>query len=154
MHQASISPTQEMHILRNLSHLGHYLYITRGCRGGQQFILTALYREGDMTQKDLLAKTKNASASLSEMVSKLEAKGLIERTRVDKDRRQTLLSLTKEGRKQAQKAQESIESFESQALSVLSDEEKTVFCGYLDRLVEHWDTCIKDEKGETTCQKK
>lgn len=154
MHQAPISPTQEMHILRNLSHLGHYLYITRGCRGGQQFILTALYRDGDMTQKDLLAKTKNASASLSEMVSKLEAKGLIKRTRVDKDRRQTLLSLTKEGRQQAQEAQKSIESFEAQALSVLSDEEKTVFCGYLDRLVEHWDTCIKDEKGETTCQKK
>ena len=154
MHQAPISPTQEMHILRNLSHLGHYLYITRGCRGGQQFILTALYREGDMTQKDLLSRTKNASASLSEMVSKLEAKGLIERTRVDTDRRQTLLSLTKEGRKQAQEAQESIESFEAQALSVLSDEEKNVFCGYLDRLVEHWDTCIKDEKGETTCQKK
>ena len=154
MHQAPISPTQEMHILRNLSHLGHYLYITRGCRGGQQFILTALYREGDMTQKDLLARTKNASASLSEMVSKLEAKGLIERTRVDKDRRQTLLSLTKEGRKQAQEAQESIESFEAQALSVLSDKEKNVFCGYLDRLVEHWDTCIKDQKGETTCQKK
>ena len=154
MHQAPISPTQEMHILRNLSHLGHYLYITRGCRGGQQFILTALYREGDMTQKDLLSRTKNASASLSEMVSKLEAKGLIERTRVDTDRRQTLLSLTKEGRKQAQEAQESIESFEAQALSVLSDEEKNVFCGYLDRLVEHWDTCIKDEKGETICQKK
>ena len=154
MHQAPFSPTQEMHILRNLSHLGHYLYITRGCRGGQQFILTALYRDGDMTQKDLLAKTKNASASLSEMVSKLEAKGLIERTRVDKDRRQTLLSLTREGRQQAQEAQKSMESFEAKALSVLSDEEKTVFCGYLDRLVEHWDTCIKDEKGETTCQKK
>jgi len=154
MHQAPTSPTQEMRIIRNLGHLGHYLYITRGCRGGQQFILTALYCDGDMTQKDLLAKTKNASASLSEMVSKLEAKGLIERTRVDKDRRQTLLSLTKEGRQQAQEAQKSIESFEAQALSVLSDEEKTVFCGYLDRLVEHWDTCIKDEKGETTCQKK
>ena len=154
MHQASTSPTQEMRIIRNLGHLGHYLYITRGCRGGQQFILTALYRDGDMTQKDLLARTKNASASLSEMVSKLEAKGLIERTRVDTDRRQTLLSLTKEGRKQAQEAQESIESFEARALSVLSDEEKTVFCGYLDRLVEHWDTCFKDEKGETTCQKK
>ena len=154
MHQAPISPTQEMHILRNLSHLGHYLYITRGCRGGQQFILTALYREGDMTQKDLLARIKNASASSSEIVSKLEAKCLIERTRVDTDRRQTLLSLTKEGRKQAQEAQESIESFEARALSVLSDEEKTVFCGYLDRLVEHWDTCFKDEKGETTCQKK
>ena len=154
MHQAPTSPTQEMRIIRNLGHLGHYLYITRGCRGGQQFILTALYRDGDMTQKDLLARTKNASASLSEMVSKLEAKGLIERTRVDTDRRQTLLSLTKEGRKQAQEAQESIESFEARALSVLSDEEKTVFCGYLDRLVEHWDTCFKDEKGETTCQKK
>ena len=51
MHQASTSPTQEMRIIRNLGHLGHYLYITRGCRGGQQFILTALYRDGDMTQK-------------------------------------------------------------------------------------------------------
>lgn len=154
MHQAPTSPTQEMRIIRNLGHLGHYLYITRGCRGGQQFILTVLYRNGDMTQKDLLAKTTNTSASLSEMVSKLEAKGLIERTRVDKDRRQTLLSLTQEGRKQAQEVQESIGSFETQALSILSDKEKTVLCEYLDRLVEHWDTFNKDEKGETTCQKK
>ena len=45
MHQAPTSPTQEMRIIRNLGHLGHYLYITRGCRGGQQFILTALYRD-------------------------------------------------------------------------------------------------------------
>ena len=123
MHQAPTSPTQEMRIIRNLGHLGHYLYITRGCRGGQQFILTVLYRNGNMTQKDLLAKTKNTSASLSEMVSKLEAKGLIERTRVDKDRRQTLLSLTQQGRKQAQEVQESIGSFETQALSILSDKE-------------------------------
>ena len=107
-----------------------------------------------MTQKDLLAKTKNTSASLSEMVSKLEAKGLVERTRVDKDRRQTLLSLTKEGRKQAKESQEAIESFEARALSILSDEEKVTFCAYLDRLVEHWDTINRDEKGETSCQKK
>ena len=88
------------------------------------------------------------------MVSKLEAKGLVERTRVDKDRRQTLLSLTKEGRNQAKEAQETIDSFEAQALSVLSDEEKVTFCAYLDRFVAHWDTINKDEKGETTCQKK
>ena len=154
MHQASTSPTQEMRIIRNLGHLGHYLYITRGCRGGQQFILTTLYRDGEMTQKDLLAKTKNASASLSEMVSKLETKGLVERARVDKDRRQTLLSLTKEGRKQAKEAQESIDSFETHALSILSDEEKVTFCTYLDRLVEHWDTINREEKGEAACQKK
>ena len=154
MHQAPTSPTQEMRIIRNLGHLGHYLYITRGCRGGQQFILTALYRDGNMTQKDLLAKTKNTSASLSEMVSKLETKGLVERTRVDKDLRQTLLSLTKKGRQKAEEAQESIKSFESQALSVLSDEEKVTFCAYLDRLVEHWNTISREEKGETTCQKK
>ena len=154
MHQAPAPPNQEVRIIFNLSRLGHHLYITRGCRGGQQFILTALYRDGDMTQKDLLAKTANTSASLSEIVSKLEAKGLIERTRVDKDRRQTLLSLTKEGRKQAKEAQESIDSFEAQALSVLSDEEKVTFCTYLDRLVEHWGIVTKEEKGETACQKK
>ena len=154
MDQAPTSPSKEMRILWNLGRLGHHLYITRGSHGGQLFILTVLYRDGDMTQKDLLTKTKNTSASLSEMVSKLEAKGLIERTRVDKDRRQTLLSLTQEGRKQAQEVQESIGSFETQALSILSDKEKTVLCGYLDRLVEHWDTFNKDEKGETTCQKK
>ena len=116
--------------------------------------MTALYRDGDMTQKDLLTKTKNTSASLSEMVSKLEAKGLVERTRVDKDCRQTLLSLTKEGQKQAKEAQEAIESFEAHALSILSDKEKVTFCAYLDRLVEHWDTINRDEKGETACQKK
>lgn len=154
MHQAPIPPTQEMHIIRNLGYLGHYLYITRGCRGGQQFILSALYREGDMTQKDLLARTRTTSASLSEMVSKLETKGLIERTRVDKDRRQALLSLTQEGQKQAQAVQESVGSFEAQALTILSDEEKATLCEYLDRLVEHWDTLNKDKKGETTCQKK
>ena len=151
MDQASTSPTQEMRIIHNLGHLGHYLYITRGSRGGQLFILTALYHDGDMTQKDLLAKTKNTSASLSEMVSKLEAKGLVERTRVDNDRRQTLLSLTREGRKQAKEAQGSIKSFEAQALSVLSDEEKVTFCAYLDRLVAHWDTIDREEKGEAAC---
>ena len=49
------SETKEKQIIWDLSFLGRYLYLSRGKRGGQQFILISLYKNGDTTQKDLLA---------------------------------------------------------------------------------------------------
>ncbi|MBF0911516.1 MAG: winged helix-turn-helix transcriptional regulator [Atopobiaceae bacterium] len=147
------SETKEKQIIWDLSFLGRYLYLSRGKRGGQQFILISLYKNGDTTQKDLLAKSHNTSASLSEMVGKLETKGLIKRKRGDQDRRTATLSLTDTGVAQAKKAIDVITHFEKHAFSVLSDAEKDELTSYLDRLVTHWKEIDEEEKGEISCQK-
>ncbi len=131
MHQAPTSPTQRMRIIRNLSHLGHYLYITRGCRGGQQFILTALYRDGMLDAKDLLAKTKIPLHLFQKWWANQKQKVLLNVLVWAKDRKQTLTLWQKEGQKQVKETQKGpIESFWSAGFICSSDEEKTVF-GYL-----------------------
>ena len=82
-------------VLHNLGYFGHFLHIHAGGRSGQQHILVKLYKSGNhMTQRELQEQSCISSASLSEVLAKLEGAGLIERTRSDEDRRQLDIELT------------------------------------------------------------
>ena len=154
MHTPSASSAQEMRILHDLSFLGHYLYVNRGGRGGQQFVLTTLYAYGAMTQKELLSRTLNASASLSEVISKLESEGLVTRTRSEEDRRQFIVSLTELGTKRALEEEVKRQAFLDKALACVNEAEQTALLATLDTLVAHWKTLEKSKKGEALCQQK
>ena len=91
--------TPERRVLHDIGFFGHFIYTRRGGRGGKQHVLKTLYyADGQMTQRVLLEKTKTTSASLSEVVGKLESAGLVERERSEADRRQLVVRLTDEGR--------------------------------------------------------
>ena len=65
--------TPERRVLHDIGFFGHFIYTRRGGRGGKQHVLKTLYyADGQMTQRVLLEKTKTTSASLSEVVGKLE----------------------------------------------------------------------------------
>ena len=69
--------TPERRVLHDIGFFGHFIYTRRGGRGGKQHVLKTLYyADGQMTQRVLLEKTKTTSASLSEVVGKLESAGL------------------------------------------------------------------------------
>lgn len=121
-------------------------------RGGKQHVLKTLYyADGQMTQRALLEKTKTTSASLSEVVGKLESAGLVERERSEADRRQLVVRLTDEGRARAEAVIADKERFEHDAFSCLGPGELDELLGLLDRLHDHWERLKgnEDERGDT-----
>ncbi len=73
--------------------LGHGRTTARG----QGRILHTLAREGSLSQRQLQQLFAMRSASVSELLLKLERKGLITRQRSDQDRRSFVVSLTEAG---------------------------------------------------------
>ena len=145
------TPTSELplprHVLHNLGFFGHYLHLHAGGRSGQQHVLVKLYKsEGHMTQRELQEAAGISSASVSEVLAKLECAGLIARSRSDEDRRQMDIELTEAGRARAEDHIEERRRFEAQCLTCLTEEEQKQLVGMLDRLVEHWKT-IEGEEG-------
>ena len=145
-------PTSELplprHVLHDLGFCGHYLHINAGGRSGQQHVLVKLLHSGGhMTQRALQESAGISSASLSEVLTKLECAGLIQRTRSDEDRRQLDIALTQEGEARARMFVEKRRAFEAQCLACLDEQEQEQLVGMLDRLVEHW----KSIEGEGWC---
>lgn len=136
------------HVLHDLGFFGHYLHMNAGGRSGQQHLLVKLFRnDGHMTQRDLQEAAGISSGSMSEVVAKLEAAGLIVRTRCDEDRRQQEITLTDSGRGRAEELIEKRRAFEGECLACLDDDERQQLVVLLDRLVEHW----KGIEGKEAC---
>ena len=134
-------------ILHDLGFFGHYLHMHAGGRSGKQHILTKLHRSaGQLSQRELLEQASISSASLSEVLAKLEAEGLVRRDRSDEDRRQLVISLTEAGTEAAIAHHRAFEAFESECLTCLSEEEQGELLELLDRLAEHWRDM--ERKGE------
>ena len=92
----------ETRIMRNFGYFGYYLHVHWGGRNGKQHILVELLaHDGRMTQRELQEASCITSASLSEVIAKLEAEGLLARERSETDRRQLTVTLTEAGTKKA-----------------------------------------------------
>ncbi|MCK9174563.1 MAG: MarR family transcriptional regulator [Desulforhopalus sp.] len=101
---------------------------------GQGRILHTLAREGSLSQRQLQETFAMRSASVSELLLKLERKGLIERERSVEDRRSFLVNLTKEGKAAIDEKVEEQEPF-----SPLSSEEQEELQRLLVKLLRAWE---------------
>lgn len=141
-------------VLHDFGYFGHYLWLHRGGRGGRQRVLkTVLAHGGQMSQAELLESSAITSASLSEVVSKLEREELLIRTRSEVDRRQVLLTLTPCGMEKAAEVVRGREQFEKDALSCLSEAEIHELLSMLDRIVDHWKVLETLEKEGDACKR-
>lgn len=70
-----------------------------GLTADQFVLLTALAEEGGATQKELVRRTGSDPNTMSEMLARLEARGLVLRKRHAADGRARSVSLTEEGRR-------------------------------------------------------
>ena len=130
------SPSTETRIMRNFGYFGYYLHVHWGGRNGKQHILVELLSNGsEMTQRDLQEASCITSASLSEVIAKLEAEGLVTRERSVTDRRQLTVTLTRA-------------EFESRAFDCLDAEERERLVETLDRVAARWAELESAEKGE------
>lgn len=145
--------TVEQQILHLLGYFGHYIYVMRGGLGGKQHVLKTLLLQGEMTQRELLELLHTSSASLSEVLGKLEREGLIERGRSEADKRQLEVCLTDAGKVAAAEMVREEKEFEEKSLDFLTQEEKADFLNRLDVIFDHWRELEKQKKEECPCKK-
>lgn len=126
-------------VLACISSLGHYMYFARGGRAGQDHVLTKLYRHDmHMAQRELQESMSITSASLSEVLSKIESEGYIRRSKSETDKRQFEVFLTPQGMQRATQLMEDRKHFEQQALSFLSQKEQEDLLNTLMTIIANW----------------
>ncbi len=136
-------------LLHDLAFFGHYLHMHAGGRGGKQFVLSSLHKNGgQLTQRELLELTNISPAAMSEVVAKLECEGLIQREPYEHDRRQVLVELTEEGEVLAARKRQEREEFEKKAFACLDNSEKEELKALLDKLTRHWRQLEEEEVKE------
>ena len=146
--------TVDQRILHAFGYFGHYMFVKRGGLGGKQHVLKTLLKYGgEMTQRELLEEMSISSASLSEVLGKLERAGLIRRERSEADKRQLEIVLTDAGTELARTMVDNEREFEANALSILSDDEKSDLLATLDRIFDFWREHEKLDKEACPCSK-
>ncbi len=139
MHDISEGSSVGKRILHDFGYFGHFLHMHAGGRAGKQYVLIRLLKSGgSLTQRELQEVGGTASASMSEVLAKLESEGLIERVPLETDARQRMVRLTSAGAAKATDIEAHRLRFEKDALSPLSEEEQGELAGMLDRVAAHW----------------
>lgn len=105
---------------------------------GQYGCLFALESVGTISQKDLANLLHIRPTSVSEILVKLEQKGMINRTPSEKDKRVTLVSLTDKGLEEAKKSRKQRAVRHSEMLHDLTEDEKKSFYNALKKIKNHY----------------
>lgn len=134
MGEQMTSAEQEEQLTALLRHCGKFMYYhTRP--GMQQGMVLQLLRGGPMTQRQIQERLGTRPGSVSELISKLESKCLLQRQRSEADRRQVLLTLTAKGREMSQRHT----AYPATGLyTALTEEERETLERLLSRLLEDW----------------
>lgn len=122
---------------------GRFLYHRRGGRRSQMRILGILGREGEMTQTQLQRKLEIQSGSMSEVMLKLEGKGLIERNRDEADKRKIKVKISEQGEAYFRNKHQGSLELDNHLFDVLTEEEQKQLKGILTKLHSYWENDMK-----------
>lgn len=125
-------------IVKQLHFCGHFLHYRMGGRIGRRRILTTLLEHKEILQKDLQDILDVRSGSLSEIIIKIEAEGLVEKVKSEEDGRNLVLKLTPEGIRQARYLKEEYDSQVENLMSCFSEEQVQELHQLLDVMIVHW----------------
>lgn len=131
--------------LRDISHTMRFLYEGKG---SQKRILMVLNDAGTITQRELTAELGIQPGSASEVIAKLERNGLVERALSSEDHRTADVSLTEEGKRQAEAALEQRIQRHEEMLSTLTQEEKEQLLALLEKVNADWQTRYGDQRKQ------
>ena len=101
---------------------------------GQPKILDYLGINDGCQQKDIADNCYVETATLSTVLAKMERNGLITREPLEEDRRSYRIRLTDKGRSLVSIVDQEFEKLEDVALEGFSEEEKTQFVSYMERM--------------------
>ncbi len=124
-------------LIWNFRNISHILRGMSGGKGSQKRILTVLLKSGQVTQTALTEYLGIRPGSASEVLSKMEASGLIARQENEADRRTVNIELTELGRKEAVLAAEERSRGHRKLLSGLSPREQEELLALLEKLSAH-----------------
>lgn len=140
--------------MRDLNHVMRSLYEGKA---SQKRILIILNEVKRITQRDLTMRLGIQPGSASEILSKLEAAGLILRTINETDRRTADISLTKQGQLMAFEAAAQRRKRHREMFSCLSECEKEQLLALLEKVNEDW-SCrygtLQEEHRQRHCRHK
>ena len=117
---------------------GHFLHFNMGGKAGRKRVLATLLREGEISQRTLQDLLDIQSGSLSEILAKIEADGLLEKVKCGSDRRGYILRLTESGQALAKQVTACHEARVDKLLGCLSDDAQLALLAMLDKLTLHW----------------
>ena len=112
---------------------------SHGLDRAQFDVLATLRRsgpEGRLTPRELIAATMVTSGAITQRLDRLEARGLISRTRRELDGRGVDVTLTEEGRALLDRVLPDHLATENRVLATLGDDEREAFAATLRRLLE------------------
>ena len=130
---------QDLKLVRRLRRCGHLLHHKYNFSNGSQMRMLLRLRGGPMTQKELTERLRIQPGSLSEMLTKVERAGLVEKRRSERDRRNFELNLTEEGRAQADRFEKEQAEQANWLLEPLDEAQKRQLMALLDALIAHWE---------------
>ena len=133
--ELAISQRGKVEHLNHLLHsCGHYLY--HHATGPRQIIVLHLLQEhGSLTQKELQDMLEVQAGSISELVSKLESKGFVERTKDSLDKRKVTITLTEKGKALSIK---NPKATLHDRYAALNEDEQDELIVLLDKLLASW----------------
>ena len=135
-------------LIWNFRDIAHTMrHISEG-KGSQKRVLIILWETKGMTQRALTERLGIQPGSVSEVIGKLEASGLILRTPSEIDRRTTDIRLTEAGEVLAQDAYIHRKKRHQQMFDALSDEEKDTLLQLLQKINIDWDQKYRKSEGE------
>ena len=106
---------------------------------GQKRALCILGMRGELSQKELLEALGIAPASLSELITKLENKELVIRTRSTEDRRVVVVSLTESGKKLAEELLERDRKIAQEVFGGLDENTRKSLDATLQQIIDSWE---------------
>ena len=133
-------------VMRDSAHIVHHSTESKGGRGR---ILALLKQSGGMSQRQIMQVVGISSAALSEVLAKLEGHGWIRRIRSDADKRNVDVTLTEDGAAEADLAIQEWEASSRALFAGITEEDKTVLLGLLQKLNQDWQSRYQDlDSGE------
>ena len=132
-----------------LKALGHILRMLPGTRDGQNRVLSILLEKGTLSQRELMELASIRSASLSELVAKLEMKGYVRRFPNPRDHRSVSVCLTEAGTLAARALLED----RTDLYAGMTDEELSRLLGILEKLAEKWQGMLPGAAAGKACMK-
>ena len=115
---------------------GYHLYVRSGREAGQGRILAILLDRKSMTQKELQDILRIQPGSVSEILTKMEEKGLIRRQKDEGDRRRSVIELTEGGHDAAVRKEQQEDG--TPTFAALSEQEQEEMKKMLAKLLESW----------------
>lgn len=134
MDRTDVSLIALRRILRATEKYSRDLARAAGLSAVQLRVLQIVAEKGHATPTELSTRMRVTQATVSALIKKLEAKGLLSRRRSETDRRQMRLEITEEGREKVRTAPDALQQRYVKQFEALEEWEQAMIVSVLERV--------------------